>query len=40
MQNTAMMSFSPYKDYFKEEIAEWELTLRCVLDVVDVWGKV
>jgi len=34
------MSFSPFKDFFKDELAEWESTLRRILDVVDVWGKV
>ncbi len=37
---TQMMSFSPFKAHFKDEIALWEQDLKMVLDVTDVWQKV
>ena len=37
---TQMMSFSPFKAHFKDEIALWEADLKLFLDVTDVWQKV
>ena len=37
---TDMMSFSPFRAHFQEEITEWKNDLSRVLDVTDVWQKV
>jgi dynein heavy chain len=37
---TDMMSFSPFRAHFQEEITLWKNDLKMVLDVTDVWQKV
>jgi dynein heavy chain len=35
-----MMSFSPFKAHFEEEITEWEDTLKLIMNTTEEWMKV
>jgi len=40
IQNTQMMTFSPFKAVFEEEILDWNASLLNMSNVLEEWAKV